>query len=152
VIGVLLVTGAALAAPVPVLAISSGGDEVLARLDDGEAVTYSYRQSIYDVPVHEEFVRSGDAIDLLRVRSPDIRSVEYFRWDGSIVQDGGGNWIEDAPPSEHPELVIRVTTLGQQRISSSRWTVVLRDRFGESIVTVRVGHRPLGLVLVRGAR
>jgi hypothetical protein len=152
VIGALVVTGAALAAPVPVLAISSGGDEVLGRLDDGEAVTYSYRQSIYDVPVHEEFVRTGDVIDLLRVRSPDIRSVEYFRWDGNIVQDGGGSWVEDAPPSEHPELVIRVTTLGQQRIASSRWTVVLRDRFGESIVTVRVGQRPLGLVLVRGAR
>jgi hypothetical protein len=145
-----LVTGAALAAPVPVHAISSDGDEVLGRLDAGEAVTYSYRQSIYEVPVHEEFVRSGDAIDLLRVRSPDIRSLEYFRWDGDIVQDGDGNWVEDAPPSKHPELVIRVTTLGQQRISSSRWAVVLRDRFGESIVTVRVDHRPLGLVLLRG--
>jgi hypothetical protein len=145
-----LMTGVAMATPVPVLAVDDGGREVLARLDDGEAVTYSYRQSIYDVPVHEEFTRSGDALDLLRVRSPDIRSIEYFRWDGEIAQDGDGNWVEAAPASEHPELVIRITTLGQQRISSARWTIDLRDRFGESVVTVRVGRRPLGLVLMRG--
>jgi hypothetical protein len=146
-----LLTGAAIAAPVPVVTISGGGAEVVGRLDEGEMLTYSYRQSIYDVPVREEFVRAGDAIDLLRVRSPDIRSVEYFRWDGDITQDADGNWVEDAPPSEHPELVIRVTTLGQQRIATPGWSVVLRDRFGESVVTVRVGHRPLGLLVVRGA-
>lgn len=145
-----LTTGVAMATPVPVLAVDDGGREVLGRLDEGEAVTYSYRQSIYDVPVHEEFARSGDALDLLRVRSPDIRSIEYFRWDGEIVRDGDGNWVEAAPASEHPELVIRVTALGQQRISSARWTIDLRDRFGESVVTVRVGRRPLGLVLMRG--
>jgi hypothetical protein len=143
-------TGVAVATPVPVLSVDDGGREVLGRLDDGEAVTYSYRQSIYDVPVHEEFRRSGDALDLLRVRSPDIRSIEYFRWDGEIVRDGDGKWVEDAPASEHLELVIRITTLGQQRISSARWTIDLRDRFGETVVTVRVGRRPLGLVLMRG--
>lgn len=136
-------TGVALAAPVPVLAISGGGAEVVGRLDEGEALTYSYRQSIYDVPVYEEFVRAGDRIDLLRVRSPDIRSIEYFRWDGDIVRDARGNWTESAPPSEHAKLVIRVTPLGQQRVWSEHWSVDLLERFGESVVTVRVERRPL---------
>ena len=145
-------TGAALAAPVPVLTMEGDGNVLLGRLEDGAPLSYSYRQSIYDVPVREEFVRSGNALDLLRVRSPDIRSIEYFRWDGDISQDGDGQYIEDAPPSEHPELVIRVTALGQQRIATDAWSVSLREQFGESIVTVRVGHQPLLLVLARGAR
>ena len=145
-------TGAALAAPVPVLTMEGDGNVLLGRLEDGAPLRYSYRQSIYDVPVREEFVRSADALDLLRVRSPDIRSIEYFRWDGDISQDADGQYTEDAPPSEHPELVIRVTALGQQRIATDTWSVILRERFGESIVTARVGHRPLLLVLLRGVR
>ncbi len=148
--GVLLVTGAALAAPVPVITMEGGSTELLGRLEDGAPLSYSYRQSIYDVPVREEFIRLSGALVLLRVRSPDIRSIEYFRWDGNIVQDADGQFAEDAPSSEHPELVIRVTTLGEQRITTPGWTVSLREQFGESIVTVRVGHRPRALVLLRG--
>jgi hypothetical protein len=148
----MLLTGVALATPVPVVAIGDGTKELFARLDEGEALTYSYRQSIYDVPVYEDFVRAGDRIQLLRVRSPDIRSVEYFRWDGNIVQDAQGQWTEDAPPSEHAELVIRLTPLGQQRMTTPRWTVDLLGEFGESIVKVQVDRRPRALVLLRGAR
>jgi hypothetical protein len=150
-LALLILTGVALATPVPVLAISGNGVDVLRRLDEGEALTYSYRQSIYDVPVREEFVRRGDVIELLRVRSPDIRSIEYFRWDGDILQDEHGEWVEDAPASEHPELVIRITALGQQRIATPRWSVDLRERFGESLVTLRVGRRPLALAVLGGA-
>jgi len=146
-----IVTGVAMATPVPVLALADGQHEIVVRLDEGEAVTYAYRQSIYDVPVWEEFTRDGDRLELLRVRSQDIRSIEYFRWDGTIVQRPDGMWAEAAPPpSTHPELVIRITTLGQQRIFSSRWSVTLRDQFGESIVTVRPVRRPLAIVLVSG--
>ena len=149
---ILLATGVAMATPVPVVTIGDGSKEVFARLDEGEALTYSYRQSIYDVPVYEEFVRAGDRIDLLRVRSPDIRSVEYFRWDGDIVQDAQGLWTEEAPPSEHEELVVRLTRLGQQRVTTSRWTIDLLAEFGDRLVTLRVERRPRALVLVRGAR
>jgi hypothetical protein len=149
---VVILTGVTLATPVPVVAIGDGSKELFARLDDGEALTYSYRQSIYDVPVYQDFMRAGERIDLLRVRSPDIRSVEYFRWDGNIVQDAQGQWTEDAPPSQHAELVIRLTPLGQQRMTTPRWTVDLLAEFGETIVTLRVDRRPRGLVLLRGAR
>ena len=98
---IVIVTGVALAAPVPVLTMTDGRHLVVAPLDAGDALTYSYRQSIYDVPVYEEFVRRDYSLDLLRVRSSDIRSVEYFRWDGDIVQGGDGLWVEDAPASEH---------------------------------------------------
>jgi hypothetical protein len=118
--------------------MSDGQRIVVAPLDDGDAVTYSYRQSIYDVPVYEEFERRGDVLELLRVRSPDVRSIEYFRWDGDIVRGADGLWAEQAPPSEHAELVIRIAPLGQQRIASARWTHDLLPRFGETVVTVRV--------------
>jgi hypothetical protein len=135
---VLLTTGVALAAPVPVLSMTADRNIVVAPLDDGDALTYSYRQSIYEVPVYEEFVRRGDVLELLRVRSSDIRSLEYFRWDGNIVQGADGLWAEDAPPSEHAELVIRIAPLGQQRIATARWAYDLLPRFGETVVTVRV--------------
>lgn len=149
---IVLLTGVALATPVPVVTMGDGARELIARLDDGEALTYSYRQSIYDVPVYEDFVRAGDRIDLLRVRSPDIRSVEYFRWDGDIVQDAQGQWSQKAPPSEHQALAIRLTPLGQQRLTTPRWTVDLLGEFGEAVVTLRVDRRPLATLLLRGMR
>jgi len=142
-------TGAASAFPVPVLAISDGTREIVAPLEYGEALTYSYRQSIYDVPVYEEFVRQGDAIDLLRVRSPDIRSIEYFRWDGDIAQSSDGLWAEDAPRSAHSELVLRIAPLGQQRIATSRWSYALLPIFGETVVTVRVARRAFAQSLLQ---
>lgn len=140
-----VVTGVVIATPVPVLSMTDGRQLVVASLDAGDALIYSYRQSIYDVPVYEEFERRGDVLELLRVRSPDIRSVEYFRWDGDIVQSSDGLWVEEAPPSEHAELVVRIAPLGQQRIATARWAYELLPRFGETVVTVRVERlAPLG--------
>lgn len=151
---IVFATGVALATPVRVLAFSDGSREILAPLDEGEAVTYSYRQSIYDVPVYEDFIRHGDVIDLQRVRSPDIRSVEYFRWeDGRIAQLADGLWYEDAPaPAAHDELVLRVAVAGQQRWTSARWTLELLRRFGEGVVTVRVEQRPRAFTLLEALR
>ena len=145
---VLITTGAALAAPVPVLAMGDGSKEIVVPLDEGEALTYSYRQSIYDAPVYEEFVRHGDAIDLLRVRSPDIRSIEYFHWDEDPTQDPDGLWAADAPPSEHQELVLRIAPLGQQRMTTAHWSYALLPMFGETVVTIRVARRPLVLRVI----
>lgn len=138
----ILATGVALAAPAPVLTVSDGTTEFVAPLDDGEAMRYSYRQSIYDVAVWEEFRREGDRVELLRVRSKDIRSIEYFRWDNPIRQEPDGWWEADAPPSDISELVIRIATLGQQRFTTARWTCDLLARFGEAVVRVRAERRP----------
>jgi hypothetical protein len=150
---IVLLTGVALATPVRVLAMSDGAHEIVASLDDGEALTYSYRQSIYDVLVYEEFVRRGDVIELLRVRSPDIRSIEYFRWDdGVIAQDPDGMWSEEAPPSDHQSLVLRIAPLGRQRVSTARWSYDLLASFGETVVTLSVARRPFVLTLLEGGR
>ena len=144
----IVVTGVALATPVPVLTVSDGAHEFIGPLDDGEAMRYSYRQSIYDVPVWEEFERDGDRIELLRVRSRDIRSIEYFRWDNAIAQQDDGWWTSDAPPSDISELVIRIAPLGQQRITTARWTCDMLARFGETVVRVRADRRPLAQALL----
>ena len=147
-----MLTGVALATPVPVLALSDGTREIVAPLDDGESLTYSYRQSIYDVPVYEEFVRHGDLIDLLRVQSPDIRSIEYFHWDGDPVKGADGLWGQAAPPNAHGDLVLRIAPLGQQRMTTPRWSYALLPLFGETVVTVSVARRPYAVSLIERPR
>ena len=143
-----LVTGVALATPVPVLTVSDGKAECVGPLDDGEAMRYAYRQSIYDAAVWEEFKRDGDRLELVWVRSEDIRSIEYFRWNERIVQEPDGWWVSVAPPGEGGELVIRIAPLAQQRITTARWTCDMLARFGETVVTVRADRRPFALTLV----
>ena len=148
----MIVTGVAFAAPVPVLAMRGPSGERAIRLAEGETLTYSYRQSIYLAVVHEDLVRRDDRLALLRVRSGDIRSVEYFRWDGNIVQDRDGLWTQDAPPAEQRELVIRVVPAGEQRIRTGATSVDLLRDLGEGVVTVRPERLPRALALLRGAR
>ena len=153
VISLVVVTGAALAAPVAVLTIRGDAMEIVAPLDQGEGLTYSYRQSIYDVPVYEEFVRDANTLAMRGVRSPDIRSIEYFRWDGAIVRDEHGLWREDAPPpTAHRELVIRIATAGQQRFSTARWSYELLPLFGDGVVTVRLDQRPFAIAWLQSPR
>lgn len=147
----ILLTGVALATPVAVLTVSDGTTEFVGPLDDGEGMRYSYRQSIYDAPVWEEFERDGDRIELLRVRSSDIRAIEYFRWDSAIAREKDGWWSSAAPPGDTSELVIRIAPLGQQRIATARWSCDMLDRFGEAVVRVRAERRPLVLTIL-GAR
>lgn len=144
----IVVTGVALATPVPVLTVTNGSAECVGPLDEGEAMRYSYRQSIYDAAVWEEFERDGDNLELRRVRSKDIRSIEYFRWDAPIAQEPDGWWASAAPPSGSSELVIRIAPLGQQHITTTRWACDMLARFGETVVNVRAERRPLVLTLL----
>jgi hypothetical protein len=137
-----------MATPVPVLTMATDQGELVASLDDGEALEYSYEQSIYLVPVFEEFVRAGDRLDLLRVRSPDLRAVEYFRWDGAIRQQEDGLFTQDAPPSDVTELVIRITPGRRQTLRTPRWTRDLDVSFGDSVVRVRAERRPRIVLLL----
>jgi len=144
----------ALAIPVPVLSISDGQNEFVGSLAANERLEYSYRQSIYQVTVFEELARAGDSIGIKRVRSSDVRSVEYFGWKGEPAQTSDGLWVEDAPASvaDSPELVIRVTPAGEQRFATAGWSVALRPRFGETVVRVRAESRPWLVALLQGAR
>jgi len=138
----IVLTGVALAAPVAFVGAGDGARELLLPLDDGGRFRYTYEQSIYGVPVVEELVRTGELIRIERVRSPDIRSVEYFRWDGTIrrAQDA---YVQDAPENGVRELVIRVTPAGQQRLVTRARTVPLRETFGDTVVHVRPVVLPL---------
>ena len=143
----------ALAIPVPVLTVSDGASEFVGALDREEALHYSYRQSIYQVTVFEELAREGTGLRIQRVRSSDIRSVEYFGWRGEPVQSDG-LWREESPATvaADPELVIRITPAGEQTLSTSRWRIVLKPRFGETVVRVRAEDRPWIVALLGGAR
>ena len=148
-----MATGVALAVPVPVLTVSDGTTEFVRPLDRAEPLQYSYRQSIYEVTVFEELAREGNDLRIERVRSSDIRSVEYFGWKGEPAQ-ADGLWTEDSPRSvaAEGELVLRITPAGEQTLSTSRWRVVLKPEFGETVVRVRAQDRPWLLAFVEGAR
>jgi hypothetical protein len=154
-LGAAIVTaaGVALATPVSVLTVSDGTSEFVRTLDREEALQYSYRQSIYQVTVLEELARDGTGLRIQRVRSSDIRSVEYFGWNGE-PRLSEGLWTEESPRTVavDPELVIRITPVGEQALSTSRWRVVLKSRFGETVIRVRAEDRPWVVALLEGAR
>jgi hypothetical protein len=50
------------------------------------------------------------------------------------------------------ELVIRITPAGEQALSTSRWRLDLRPRFGETVVRVRAQDRPWLLAVLEGLR
>jgi len=145
--------GVALATPVSVLTVSDGVTEFVGSLTRGESLQYSYRQSIYQVIVFEELAREGNGLRIQRVRSSDIRSVEYFGWKGEPARSDG-LWTEESPRTVavDSELVIRITPAGEQALSTSRWRVDLRPRFGETVVRVRAEDRPWVVALIEGAR
>jgi len=142
--GVVLVTTS-----VPVLSITGGKNAFVAYVRDGDMLVYSYRQSIYQVTVWEEFERAGDKLRLLRVRAEDIRAVEYFRWDTPIRQENS-NFVADAPPTEVEELVIRISSGAEQRIGAAGWSTFLEERFGDTVITVKLERPPMIVALARG--
>lgn len=144
-LAIVVLTGVALATPVAVLRVDPGGR--LYPLSDGERYEYSYQQSIYQVPVIEEHVRTGDALRIVRVRSRDLRAVEYFRWDGQI-RYLGDEFVQDAPPNHVAALTIRVTAEGSQRLRGAGFDLSLRTELGETVVTVTPAQAPLLLALV----
>lgn len=140
-------TGAAMAAPVGLLEIRSDRGSVVLPLADFDALTYEYVQSIYAVPVIEEHRRDGGLLRLARVRSPDIKAVEYFRWDGPIREEAGA-FVQEAPPYAVDRFVIRVTAPHSQTLRARGWTLDLPANFGETVVTVRPVWLPRALALV----
>lgn len=146
----ILGTGAvSLAASVPVLSVGGGRNGFIAYTPNGDRVVYSYRQSIYNVTVWEEFERVGDRLQLMRAVGEDIRAIEYFRWDNPIRQEGQ-YFVSDAPRTEHAELVIRISPGAEQRIRASNWSVFLEERFGDTVITVKLERPPVLLAVVRG--
>ena len=145
----LIGTGVGLTTSVPVLSVSGGRNGFIGSLSDGEQFVYSYRQSIYNAAVWEEFVRDGDRLQLLRVGAEDIRAVEYFRWDSPIRQQNE-YFVSEAPPTEVAELVIRVAPGAQQRFRSGGWSIFLEERFGDGVISVKLERPPVLLAIARG--
>lgn len=141
------IVGAALAAPFPVLDMEAGERRTSVPLG-GSTFVYSYRQSIYRVPVREELRVVGDAIRIDRAVSADIRALEYFRWPGGAEDAGGGVLAWRAPDNAVAELRILVNVEGDQVIDTGTRRVTLRQTFGEdATVVVRPSRRPLLLWL-----
>ena len=131
-----ILTGAALAAPVGVLEVSDGRARLVFPLDDGEALSYSYIQSVYNVEVVEEHERAGDLLQMDRVRSSDIKAIEYFRWT-TPIRKTDDEFVASAPSYRVSEFVLRITAPNAQTLRTRAWSLDLPARFGETVVTVR---------------
>ena len=138
-LALVVLTGVALATPVAVLGVDPGGR--VYALGDAARYEYSYQQSIYQVPVIEEHVRAGDTLRIVRVRSRDLRAVEYFRWDGQIRREGD-EFVQDAPPNHVSTFAIAVTPEGAQRLQGAGFDLVLRADFGDTVVTLTPTYLP----------
>ncbi|HKY51921.1 MAG TPA: hypothetical protein VJP45_11755 [Candidatus Limnocylindria bacterium] len=150
---VLVTTGVAVATPVPVLAMRGSDRQYVAELREGAELFYEYQQSIYEATVIEYFVREGERLRLRKVLSPDIRAIEYFRWDTPIVREGD-YYVGEPPPTLVAELVIRVTPAGQQLITGvdGGRTLPLLHWFGEDVVHLTPGRASLVRTLAQGLR
>ena len=146
-LGVIATTGAAAAAPVDVLQATNGTSACVVPLDEGATFTYRYIQSMYEVPVVEDLVRDGDRIRIERIRSAELRAVEYYRWDTPIRRDGD-RFVQEAPPYATDRLTIRVSPPYAQRLDGAGWSCDLQARFPDEIVIVAPQVRP-ALTLLR---
>ena len=108
-----ILTGAALAAPVPYLEVGAAA----LPLEPGGAFTYEYRHSIYGARVREDLRATGGRIRLERVWSADRQALEYLRWPGEPIPDGAGLRLE-APDVTFDRLEVRVAREGEQVITS----------------------------------
>lgn len=137
----LQLTGAALAAPVAYLEITDGRTTCGGPLPTDGRFRYTYIQSIYGVTVEEELERHGPGLSIRSARSGDIRAVEYFRWEGPI-REGEQGFVQEAPPNEVEQLLIRISPEYGQRVGTAAWSCDLPARFGDGVVTVRGSARP----------
>jgi hypothetical protein len=150
-LGVFLVLAAALAVPVPVLTLTDGRTQIVERVDDGGTYVYAYVNSVYEAPVEEHHVRHGDMLSITSASSPDIRAVEYFRWDGEPSREGS-LWQQRAPANETGRLTIRVTPRYAQRIAGDGWSVDFAASFGDGVVAVTPRRMPVAIALLHGWR
>lgn len=145
VLGLTAVTGAVAAAPVEVLRATDGHSSCVVPLAEGATFHYGYIQSMYEVPVVEDLTRARDRIRVLRIRSAELRAVEYYRWDTPIGRDGD-RYLQEAPRYETDRMVIRVSPPYAQRLDGRDWTCDLQARFPDEIVTVTATVLPAALL------
>jgi len=141
----------ALAAPIPVLTIGYGTRQATFWLDEDQTYVLSYVSSLYGAPVEELHYRKGDRLMVASVRSPDIRAVEYFRWESRIYQLDD-KYVQFAPPNGVARLSIQVTPAYQLRIATAHRAIDLGEVFGETRVEVAPQRLPVLTALLFGWR
>lgn len=117
------------------------------------AFTYTYRQSIYDAPVREHLLVTERGIRIERASSPDLRSLEYFRWPGEATPISSG-LLEWRAPALEPvgQLSLAVVDRGEQELDTGVRRVRLEDAVGTGSATARPAYRPLAMWLWSAVR
>ena len=135
---VLVVTGAVLATPVPVVRLEGDDGKTVIRLE-GPEFRYYYIHSVYRAPTTELLRVEGREIRLVSVFSDDRRVIELLRWPGEPRREAHG-YAQDAPdtPGTRMEELRLLTGRGaRQRIVAGDREVQLATTFGDGAVRVR---------------
>lgn len=102
--------------------------------DERFAVTY--RHSMYDQPVTEEYAVAGDALELRSLHSPSAAVLEYF----GITAPGASHERQ----RRLPEIVMRVATGEPQVLRIGNQSISLRELGGAGdrlVMRVATGSR-----------
>ena len=129
-------TGVALAAPVPVLRLEGTAALLELPLSEGEPIRYAYIQSIYEAPTIETLMVQDGVLRLIEVRTSDRRVIEYLRWPGEPDQDSEG-FRQAAPDTPMRELRLQVTESARQRLLLAGTEISLERTFGHGVVVIR---------------
>lgn len=143
------IAGAALAAPALFLLEVRAEGKAVEIPVRGSAITYAYRQSIYEVTVREELRAEDAGIRVVRAVSTDRRALEYYRWPGDATRENGAlAW--DAPDIVLATVDVLVAAGAEQTVDTGARRLSLEREFGENAsVTMRVFRAPLALWLLR---
>lgn len=135
---VLVLTGVALATPVPVVRLEGDDGRTVIRLE-GPEFRYHYIHSVYRAPTTELLRVEGREIRLVSVYSDDRRVIELLRWPGEPRREGHvyAKDAPDTPDSRMEELRILTSRGARQRIVVGEREVQLATTFGDGAVRVR---------------
>lgn len=137
---VLVLTGVALATPVPVVRLEGDDGRTVIGLE-GPEFRYHYIHSVYRALTVELLRVEGREIRLVSVYSDDRRVIESLRWPGEPRREGHG-YAQDAPevPGTRMEELRILTSRGaRQRVVAGEREVQLATIFGDGAVRVRPG-------------
>lgn len=91
----------------------------------GEALYLSFRHSIYDSEVEEQFQITPSGFRANKLRYAELRLVEFYGHESGINEDGW--WIVHNPGREFPSFDLRVSRESSLRIAFLDQTIFLQN-------------------------
>lgn len=120
-----LALGSPAAAQVVCLTLDTEEQVVTYSIVVGDALHLSFRHSIYDSQVKEQFVVTPKGFRAIKLRYAELRLVEFYGHESATNE--GGWWVVHNPGREFPSLDLRVSREASIRITFLDQTIFLQN-------------------------